>query len=178
MNGHKMRSMTAPTSDVEAVKQWFWAHVDKSDGPDACWLWRESRSPSGYGAYFMPGKKRVLAHRAAAFYSGLIESLKASNGMRGNDLVLHACDNRPCCNPAHLFRGTAKDNMQDMKRKGRCSPPRGEAHGVSKLTDSFVLEIRRRYSDGGVSQRALGKEYGVHQARISEIVNRKAWGHV
>lgn len=34
-------------------------------------------------------------------------------------MVLHSCDNRACINPAHLFVGTARDNTQDMMKKGR-----------------------------------------------------------
>ena len=37
------------------------------------------------------------------------------NGMN----VLHRCDNRRCCNPAHLFLGTQQENMLDMYAKGR-----------------------------------------------------------
>jgi hypothetical protein len=38
--------------------------------------------------------------------------------------VCHRCDNPPCCNPAHLFIGTAKDNAVDSSNKERRSRQR------------------------------------------------------
>ncbi len=106
--------------------------------------------------------------------------------------VLHRCDNRPCCNPAHLFLGTAADNAADMIAKGRRrqAPPlcgeanpirrrpelalRGERHPGAKLTAAQVEEIRR--VGRSISGRLLGERYGVSKHAIWGILKGKAWG--
>src|SRR5690349_13950224 len=62
--------------------------------------------------------------------------------------VCHHCDNPRCIRLAHLFVGTQKDNMNDMRRKGRAAPliPRlrvGRDHHNARLTEDQVKEIRR-----------------------------------
>jgi hypothetical protein len=95
----------------------FWAKVDRSGGPDACWLWTAGtfRLRNGYGKFGAdPAASRtVYAHRFA---------YELSHGpIPPGLLVCHHCDNPPCCNPAHLFLGTIADNMRDMSDKGRAA---------------------------------------------------------
>lgn len=48
-------------------------------------------------------------------------------------------------------------------------------HHSVKLSQKQVVEIRERYKNGGISQRALGEVYGVGQDTISRVVNEKTW---
>jgi hypothetical protein len=88
----------------------FWSKVDRSGGPDACWPWMAYRNRDGYGSF------RVDDHTESAHRVAWVEE----NGPvpEGMD-VLHHCDNPPCCNPRHLFLGTAADNARDSVAKGR-----------------------------------------------------------
>lgn len=91
-------------------EQRFWARVSIA-GPDECWEWQKaSRLREGYGRLSWGGQ--VVSSNRLAFeltYGPLPSGLFA----------LHTCDNPPCCNPAHLYAGTKRDNTQDMIRKGR-----------------------------------------------------------
>jgi hypothetical protein len=53
--------------------------------------------------------------------------------------------------------------LPEWRRRGFRGP-------FQRLADRHVEEIRRRYAEGGISQRRLGKEYGVGQPHISYIV--------
>jgi hypothetical protein len=96
--------------------------------------------------------------------------------------VCHACDNKRCVNPEHLFLGTPADNTRDMMAKGRSGfrrgarvPLTGEKHPAAKLTWEKVRAIRAEYSPGRVTITSLGVKYGVDHTLISQIVRKKIW---
>jgi HNH endonuclease len=91
----------------------FWARVDQSGGPTACWPWTGPRTPQGYGRYSVH-QIRQRAHRYALLFSGWT----IPPGL----LVCHHCDNPPCCNPSHLYVGTYADNNRDKARRGHLPP--------------------------------------------------------
>jgi len=78
---------------------------------NGCWLWQGTRTPTGYGTILYRGVNNSV-HRVA---------YQAHNGIRleTEEYVLHRCDVRNCCNPDHLWVGTAKDNNADCASKGR-----------------------------------------------------------
>ncbi len=78
-------------------------------------------------------------------------------------MVCHRCDNPLCINPSHLFLGMGDDNHRDMVAKGRNA--RGERHGMAKLTDKEVEEIRELRRSGMVLAE-IAKRYGVHLGTI------------
>jgi len=123
-----------------------------------------------HGGYGVIGTRLrpMLAHRVA---------WALSNGDLAALCVCHRCDNRKCCNPAHLFVGTYADNHADMVAKGRRRTVnrRGEEHNMAKLSETDVQQIRRSYETSSVSQRDLAKEWNVNQAQIWRIVNNRSW---
>lgn len=98
----------------------FWRKVDKSGGPDSCWIWLGFTDRNKYGKFDMAlptsGTKSVYAHR---FSWELVNGPIPTGDHHGTMCVLHRCDNPSCCNPSHLFIGTHKDNMYDCIAKGR-----------------------------------------------------------
>lgn len=140
----------------------FWLKVDIR-GPDECWEWREGRSRYGYGVFRWKGAQ-LAAHRFAWI---------ATNGDIPPGLVIrHTCDNKACCNPAHLLLGTQADNIHDMYERGR--EAKGSRNGNAILTEDDVMEIWRLLSERK-TQTEIAAMYGVDRVTITSIATGRNW---
>lgn len=121
------------------------------DPVTGCWNWIQSLQSAGYGQVRIE-TKTWLAHRA----SWVAHRGPIPNGM----FVLHQCDNTQCCNPDHLFLGTAQDNLDDAIRKGRhlggFPPGAVRLRRIRTLTDDDVRRIRSSTETAKELAAALG----------------------
>lgn len=102
-----------------------------------CWIWKSFKDKAGYGKTLFKGKKHYV-HRVAYMLHNevLIDS---------TIIIRHICNNKSCCNPLHLQKGTQKDNTNDRLQlsnykshstKGHIRPPR--AFSLNERTDFYL----------------------------------------
>ena len=143
----------------------FWAKVKKME--NGCWEWQGAKNLQGYGEFMTAGDSGhfEMAHRI---------SWKLANGPIPDGMfICHHCDNPPCVNPAHLFLGTQKDNIQDMFSKNR------QNYGKSaKLTPEQVVEIRNIYKKGNITYQKLAEKFNVQCLTIGSIIRKERWKEV
>lgn len=87
----------------------IWTRIEVR-GLDDCWPWKGKVDRFGYG-HFQITRRDLKPHR---FVCALVYGERDSTWY-----ALHSCDNRACCNPAHLRWGKPKENTQDMMIRGR-----------------------------------------------------------
>ena len=145
------------------MKEWMESHYDLND--NGCWVWRRFKN-RGYGKVGWKGEIHSV-HRLYWLLSGrtIPEGMVMCHG--------HNCF-KACFNPEHLKPGTHAENQADRVRDGTNIYAKGEKHGMAKLTNEQVLEIRASEK----SQKELAEEYGVHNRTISDIIRRKFWKHL
>ncbi len=158
----------------------FLSKLKTSDS--GCWIWCGCGSSRGYGKTTIASKD-IRAHRL----SWMIFKGEIPDGL----FVCHQCDNPSCCNPSHLFLGTQAENVIDKVTKGRQAKgdthyarlhperlARGTSHGMSKLDEDKVRQIRLEYTGTRGELGMLAKKYGVAKATVHQVVRGRLWSHV
>jgi hypothetical protein len=126
---------------------------------NGCWEWNGTLTGNGYGHCMMLDERK--AHRVSyRLHCGDI-----TPGM----VIMHKCDNRICVNPEHLQQGTHKENMADMKEKGRATRIK-----KPRLTEEQVKEIY--LSKSSISK--LTAEYNMNIRTIERIRSGKLWSKI
>jgi hypothetical protein len=100
----------------DEVMEHFWAQVDRSGGPDACWNWTGTVRADGYGVFNL-GMRLELAHRLALVLSGV--------DIPPGSIAMQICGNRLCCHADthHLRVGTRSEQMTTRSRTRRVPRP-------------------------------------------------------
>lgn len=141
----------------------FWSKVDRR-GPDECWPWTAARFEhrGGYGAFGIARKVYKASRVAWALGNG--KPLPSPQ-----EMVLHSCDNPPCCNPRHLSLGGPQRNaIESYHRNGRVAANR-------KLTPEIARTITTTYSGARGEIAAMAQTYGVSEAAVRHIVRGRQW---
>lgn len=74
---------------------------------EECWDWRGYINKKGYGKICFRNKSYQTHRVSYEIFKGAIPV---------NLLICHECNNPKCVNPNHLYAGTNKDNLEDLRR--------------------------------------------------------------
>jgi hypothetical protein len=161
------------SSTETAIREYFWSLVDKN-GPlpapgtgarSKCWLWLGSVTDQGFGR-FKADNKTYMATRFAWQEMGRPDP--------GTLTVSAFCGNRLCVR--HLRSRTRADIMVSVSRaKGWLS---GERSHLARTTTKTVLQLRKLYAKGNLTQAMLAERFGLSLSNVKSIVRRRSWKHI
>lgn len=152
------RNGTPDLQEVPTLEERFWSKVDKSNGDNACWIWKASRNEYGYGKIRYNGVLRKATHVVWFLTYGAFPTLD----------ILHSCDNTPCINPKHLREGTQSDNNQDIRDRNR---------HFSKYSIEQIKECKRLL-EVGEKRKDISSKLNINLHTVHAVANGDKWGHI
>jgi len=117
-----------------------------------CIEWKGSFWNHGYGYIYWNGRDD-LAHRVIH---------EIVHGPTTGFHVLHACDNKKCVNPRHLYLGNNPQNVQDREDRKRS----GRWWDISEFQKQQVRALK-----GAMSQARIAKVIGVSQSTVARWID-------
>ena len=151
--------------------EWFESNLEKKGD---CLLWKGTVDDAGYGRFHVkrhcerPTGRNFFAHRAGyAIQTGEI--------LEPDELILHQCHTRLCCNSDCFEIGDHHDNMDDLRASGNIA---GENNPKSKLHIEDVYDILEMYHEREMSISQIVVEYSnldIKKGTITDIVSGRTW---
>lgn len=153
-----------PTGSHSGVSR-FLHEVAVTFSSEDCLIWPFART-NGYGHLVVDG----VDHRAHRLVCQLVHG----DPPTPTDEAAHSCGkgHLGCVNPRHLSWKTRVENQGDRIYHGTSN--RGSRHGLHKLTEADVLQIRRLLPS--VSQTEIARQFEVDPSTINNIKSGKNWG--
>ena len=130
----------------------------------------------GYFVVGLGAKFRISLHRLVAelYCEGYSPDLDV-NHKDGNKLNNHYTNLEWCTRSENCQH--AYDNNLSKRRTGHTTSV-GSKNAMSRLNETKVKCIRDLYGTGQYTYEDLGKEFGVNQATIGYVIQRKTWKHI
>ena len=167
---------------LRADKAWVKTFMSKiKQKKNGCWEWQGSLDPDGYGRFHVKKHhetgtgRNFFAHRMSYF-------IHCKDYITPDELILHQCNNRLCCNPDHFHIGSHNDNMDDLRKSGNVA---GERNPRSKLSEDDVWDILNLYyagdNDSPYSIGRIVREYedlDIKRGTVSDIVSGRTWPNI
>lgn len=136
--------------------------------PKQCWPWLGSLKGCGHGSWAYLGYRngtKIASREVFKLFKGNPEDL----------YVCHSCGNAQCCNPDHLYLGTAKENQIDRIKHNTSN--RGSKCGTAKLNEEQVRDIKKLI-DKKIKLINIAAKYNVSESTIKAIKQKRNWAHI
>ncbi len=133
-----------------------------------CWPWIGAMR-NGYGA---------IRHEQKTLSAHVVAFVIAHGAIPTGHIVTHSCDNRICCNPAHLSAGTFQSNVREAWDRRNVNATRGECHPGAKLTTGIVRLIHAMRIVSHIGNVKIGRMLNLNSDTVKGVLSGKGWKHV
>lgn len=137
----------------EYILNRFWKNVSKQGD---CWIWTNTISKGVPVIQMKVNGKYTFLTCPRFAYEQFIGPIDKGIQLRKK------CESLYCVNPNHF----------------ELSSEYGSKSAQSKLTESQVREIRRKFATGAYTHASLAAEYNIRRETIGQIVRYQRWAHV